>query len=61
MEPTPRPDRISIDYKQEYPNIEVGSRKILRQEPEKKKKKTIEDVKLTEEVGPVNPESTISQ
>lgn len=50
MDPTPRVDRISKDYKQEYPNIEVGSRKVLKQEPETKKKKNIENVKLNEEV-----------
>ena len=48
MEPTPRPDRISKDFKQEYPSVEVESRKVLKQVPEKKK--NIENVKLNEEV-----------
>ncbi|XP_035828028.1 serine/threonine-protein kinase 36 [Aplysia californica] len=52
LEPTPRPDRISKDYKQEYPSIEVEGRTVLN----KKKKKeepsnNMENVKLdTEEV-----------
>ena len=48
VEPTPRPDRIQRDYAQEYPSVEVESRKVMKQFPEKKK--NIENVKLNEEV-----------
>ncbi|GFN99541.1 serine/threonine-protein kinase 36 [Plakobranchus ocellatus] len=54
-EPTPRTDRISKDYKAEYPSIEVGGRTVLN----KKKKETenvnqqnnMENVKLDGEDG----------
>ena len=49
-DPTPRPDRISRDYSQEYPDIEIEPRKVISQHPEKKKKNNMENVKLNEEV-----------
>ncbi|PVD31308.1 hypothetical protein C0Q70_06720 [Pomacea canaliculata] len=43
MEPTPRLDRISKDYKKEYPSIEVEGRRTLKK---KNDQKNIENVKL---------------
>ena len=48
QEPTPRPARLSKDYSQEYPDVEVSSRKVVNQFPEKKKK-NMDNVKLNEE------------
>ncbi|CAH1801756.1 unnamed protein product [Owenia fusiformis] len=45
VDPTPRPDRISQDYAQEYPSIEVESRKLTKTTD---KHNTIEQVKLEE-------------
>lgn len=47
MEPTPRLDRISKDYKKEYPSIEVEGRRTLKK---KNDQKNIENVKLDGEV-----------
>ncbi|KAK7488222.1 hypothetical protein BaRGS_00020529 [Batillaria attramentaria] len=44
MEPTPRSDRISKDYKKEYPSIEVEGRRTLKKKGENKK--NIENVHL---------------
>ncbi|XP_071789839.1 serine/threonine-protein kinase 36-like isoform X1 [Asterias amurensis] len=53
VEPTPREDRITRDYAQEFPSVEVESRKVVRREGGTKGKdglrKSIEQVKLTEE------------
>ncbi|XP_071789843.1 serine/threonine-protein kinase 36-like [Asterias amurensis] len=53
VEPTPREDRITRDYAQEFPSVEVKSRKVVRREGGTKGKdglrKSIEQVKLTEE------------
>ncbi|XP_038058960.1 serine/threonine-protein kinase 36-like isoform X2 [Patiria miniata] len=54
VEPTPREDRITQDYAQEFPSVEVESRKVVRREGGAKGKeggvrKSIEQVKLTEE------------
>ena len=49
VEPTPRSDRIEKDFSKEFPSVEVEPRKVVKQYPEKKKK-TIESVKLPEEV-----------
>ena len=54
MEPTPRPDRISKDYAQEYPSIEVDARRSVKNDTEKKK--NIENVKFDGEVSTVNLE-----
>ena len=53
-EPTPRPDRISKDYKAEYPSIEVGGRTVLNKKKKEKEGNTqqnnMENVKLDGEV-----------
>ena len=52
-EPTPRPDRISKDYKEEYPSIEVESRTVLNKKKKEKKDEqsnNMENVKLDTEV-----------
>ncbi|XP_046556063.1 serine/threonine-protein kinase 36-like isoform X1 [Haliotis rubra] len=47
VDPTPRPNRISQDYKKEYPSIEIeGPRTIKRKNSIPEKKKNIENVKL---------------
>lgn len=48
VEPTPRSDRISKDYKKEYPSIEIEGRRTIKKKPENKK--NIENVKLDGEV-----------
>lgn len=53
-EPTPRPDRISQDYKNEYPSIEVEGRTVLNKKKKEKKEaepNNMELVKLDGEVG----------
>ncbi|KAK7088085.1 serine/threonine-protein kinase 36-like isoform X2 [Littorina saxatilis] len=45
VDPTPRPDRISKDYKKEYPSIEVEGRRTIKKKVEKEKK-NIENVRL---------------
>ena len=49
MDPTPRPDRISKDYKKEYPSIEVEGRRTIKKKADTKK--NIENVRLDGEVG----------
>lgn len=34
VNPTPREDRIEKDYAAEYPNVEVGSRKLIKRHPD---------------------------
>lgn len=46
-QPTPRADRISKDYAQEFPSVEVESRRTLKVSPERK---NIENVKLDGDV-----------
>jgi len=48
MEPTPRTDRISKDYKKEYPSIEIEGRRTIKKKGDTKK--NIENVKLDGEV-----------
>ncbi|KAK3094442.1 hypothetical protein FSP39_001787 [Pinctada imbricata] len=51
ISPTPRADRISVDYEKEYPSIEIEGRRTVRKSPSKKEKKHVDNVKLeTEEV-----------
>ncbi|KAL8605032.1 hypothetical protein ACOMHN_018834 [Nucella lapillus] len=44
VEPTPRTDRISKDYKKEYPSIEVEGRRTIKKKADTKK--NIENVRL---------------
>ena len=46
-EPTPRPDRISHDYAQEFPSVEVGSRRVVKKAGGVRE--SIDQVKLQEE------------
>ncbi len=50
VEPTPRTGRISHDYKQDFPSVEVESRRVLKKEGGNVRK-SIDQVKLQEEVG----------
>ncbi|XP_076434866.1 serine/threonine-protein kinase 36-like isoform X2 [Babylonia areolata] len=47
VDPTPRPDRISKDYKKEYPSIEVEGRRTIKKKGDTKK--NIENVRLEAE------------
>ncbi|XP_030847777.1 serine/threonine-protein kinase 36 [Strongylocentrotus purpuratus] len=51
QEPTPRENRITHDYKQEFPSVEVESRRVLKKEGGKAKdmRKSIDNVRLQEE------------
>ncbi|XP_071499914.1 serine/threonine-protein kinase 36-like [Diadema antillarum] len=51
QEPTPRENRITHDYKQEFPSVEVESRRVLKKEGGKVKdvRKSIDNVRLQEE------------
>ena len=54
LEPTPRPNRISNDYKQEYPSIEVEGRTVINKKKKKKEDSppnNMENVKLDTEVS----------
>ena len=46
MTPTPRVDRISRDYAQEYPSIEIEGRRVINK-PDRQK--NMDNVKLNEE------------
>ena len=48
VDPTPRTDRISKDYKKEYPSIEIEGRRTIKKKGDTKK--NIENVKLDGEV-----------
>ena len=48
VEPTPRADRISHDYAQEFPDVQVESRRVMKKGG--KVRKSIDHVKLQEEV-----------
>jgi len=52
VEPTPRPDRISRDYSQECPDVQVEARKVISQFPEKSKN-NMENVKLQDEASKI--------
>ncbi|XP_041457057.1 serine/threonine-protein kinase 36-like [Lytechinus variegatus] len=51
QEPTPRENRITHDYKQEFPSVEVESRRVLKKDGGKAKdmRKSIDNVRLQEE------------
>lgn len=51
QEPTPRENRITHDYKQEFPSVEVESRRVLKKEGGRVKdvRKSIDNVRLQEE------------
>lgn len=49
-DPTPRTDRIEQDYQIEYPDVKVEPRKLVKKQSAGKDKKTLNDVKLDDEV-----------